>query len=113
MGNITSLVDPFDGELSRFGYRLSNIFGFQIDKSALQTLIDNSEGDTIQIGFDRSSVDPVLRELNPRRLRLAMKLATNMLNDRDSSVLGLIQLQNIFRDIKNIEDKLNNKKWMD
>ena len=113
MGSITTLVDPFDGELSKFGYKLSNIYGFQIDKSALQTLLDNSEGDTIQIGFDRSSVDPVLRELKPRRLRLAMKLAKRMLKERNSSILGVIALQNIFRDIKNIEDKLNNKRWMD
>lgn len=113
MSSLTDLVDPFNGELSQFGYKLNNIFGFDIHKDDLQKLIDNSEGNVIRLGFNARTPDLVLRELSPEKLRLALRLAKKMFDSKDCSIVGMIQLSEIYRDIERIGDKLNNERWMD
>lgn len=110
---LTDLVDPFDLDVSKFGYKLNNIYGFQINKGKLQEIIDRSESDIIHLGFNSRSADLVLRELSPDKLRLALRLADKMFKAKDSSIMGIIQLNETYRDVERVRQKLNDERWMD
>lgn len=113
MSHITDMVDPFDGELSNLGYKLGNIYGFDLDIIKLQELINNTVGNTIRVGFNARIPDLTLRELSPDKLRLAIKLVQKMHKAQDNSVMGLIKLNETYSDIVKIGEKLNDYRWMD
>lgn len=112
MATLTDMVDPFNGELSSFGYKLNNMYGFKVDKSDLQKLIDSTDGEDVHLGFNARIPNLVLRELSPTKLRLGLRLAEKMFEAKDTSAMSLIQLGELNRDLLRIESKLNDEKWM-